>query len=184
MMTRPIFDPDWRIADDLQLFLKDWIIENDPDVIVEFGSGASTVEMAMAKRHDAELISFEQSLIYRNTTLAALEREPYVNNTTVYHAHIFDGWYDRFVVAPALTERIIDLVVVDGPGPCVGRTREPAMKWVYPRLAEGGLIVLDDGRRDTEKLYVKHWQEQFPGLAVEYVAHDHGTYLIRKETDG
>lgn len=58
------------------------------------------------------------------------------------------------------------------------------MKWLYPWLNEGALVVLDDGRRDMEQLYVQHWMEQYPDLTVQYVAHDHGTYLIRKGTDG
>ena len=58
------------------------------------------------------------------------------------------------------------------------------MKYLYPRLAPDGLIVLDDGRRDMEQLYVEHWMEQYDGLRVQYVAHDHGTFLIRKVNDG
>ena len=179
MMTRPIFDPDWRIADDLQKWLFNYLWQDKfPINIVEFGSGASTIIFAhYAAKANANVTSYEQSYDYLHKTRQALSFQGLYADT--HFAPIKDGWYDPDIVESTIPDSI-DLALIDGPGPCVGRTREPAMEFLYPRLAPGGLIVLDDGRREMEQLYVEHWQEQFPGLAVEYVAHDHGTYLIRK----
>lgn len=179
-----MFDAAWRIDNDVARFLDTYLFWARPKTIVEFGSGASTLLFAeyaaQATINDMEkvrVVSYEQDAGYAANTQKALALEALY--AQVVHAPIFDGWYDRFRVAGTLPETI-DLVLVDGPGPCLGRTREPAMEWVYPRLSRTGLVVLDDGRRDMERLYVKHWQEQYPDLDVKYLDTPHGAYLIRK----
>ena len=184
-MTLPTFDPNWRIATDLQDWLENYLWTVGPDSIVEFGSGASTVMFAKYAKiwANASVVSYEQSMPYLLTTEKELKEQALDKRIETFYAPVSNGWYDEGVVEHTIPDSI-DLALIDGPGPCVGRTREPAMKYLYPRLAPDGLIVLDDGRRDMEQLYVEHWMEQYDGLRVQYVAHDHGTFLIRKVNDG
>jgi len=176
------FDPNWRIADDLGVFLAEWLVRNEPETIVEFGSGASTVQFAAYAAHTgASVTSYEQNFDYLHKTRQALAAEALY--ASIHYAPVRNGWYHRDMVIATIPDNI-DLALIDGPGPCPGRTREPAMEYLYPRMSEGGLIVLDDGRREMEQLYVKHWVEQYDGLDVEYVDNAHGAYLIRKVNDG
>lgn len=170
------FDPSWRIADDLTATLVDYIKENEPENIVEFGSGHSTVAMAGPGRH---VTSFEQSAAYAVATINALMEENLSRYADVWLAPIENGWYQHKMVDLHLPENI-DLVLIDGPGPCLGRTRAPALPKVYDRLTEEALVVLDDGRRVMEQRYVDQWMEQYPDLHVRYIDHEHGTFVISK----
>ena len=175
------FDPSWRIADDLTKYIVQGVtLASDIKTVVEFGSGHSTVELAKALRHtDGHVTSFEQSAAYAVATINALMEENLSRYADVWLAPIENGWYQEKMVDMHLPESI-DLVLIDGPGPCLGRTRAPALPKVYDRLTEEALVVLDDGRRKMEQRYVDQWMEQYPDLHVRYIDHEHGTFVISK----
>ena len=117
------FDPSWRIADDLTQYLSNHIVINQIQSVVEFGSGHPTIQTAKDMQiTGGHVTSFEQSAAYAVATINALMEENLTRYADVWLAPIENGWYQHKMVDLHLPENI-DLVLIDGPGPCLGRTR-------------------------------------------------------------
>jgi hypothetical protein len=86
-------------------------------------------------------------------------------------------WYDPAI----LPEGPFDLLLVDGPPASVGdEARYPAVPMLSGRLADDALVVLDDTRRPDERAIGERWAEEFDGFALESLAHDHGTLVLKR----
>jgi predicted O-methyltransferase YrrM len=139
------------------------IVINERRMVVECGSGNSTVFMArLFAQHqiDGHVESIDHDHDWAALTAAALVRDQLERFATVTYAPLVDGWYDR--------ERLpeceqIDLLVIDGP-PAYDRgrelAREPALDAFWDRLAPDATIVLDDARRSAERNLIASWQER------------------------
>ena len=175
------FHPDWAIADDLTTILIKHFREHNPSVVVEFGSGRSTVLMGGLLGDDGSLVSFEQSDAFAAETGEAIKRSGQTIVTSLVVAPIVDGWYHPEVVDTILDGYDqIDLVLVDGPGPCLDRTRRPAVAAVYDRLSDDARIIVDDADHLPAGRDLEAWLEEFPDLVEQYVPTDRGTVILRK----
>ncbi len=57
------------------------------------------------------------------------------------------------------------MLVIDGQPMPVGRlARNPAGPILFPKLASGAAVFLDDAARDDEKRIIERWQREFPDL--------------------
>jgi hypothetical protein len=70
---------------------------------------------------------------------------------------------------------------VDGPAARTGvHRRYPAFPYFAPKMASGGIIMLDDYHRDDEQEIVARWKEERPGIEVNtFTGHNKSMAIIR-----
>lgn len=175
----------WPVSPDFALYLVELIELNDYELIIEFGSGISTLIVAktianMAKRRQGkppvEFISFDHLDQYYQQTLAKLKHEQLDAAVQLHHAPLHDytapngNVYSYYACLDILAEAaqrhdfgsLRVLVIVDGPPGITGpHARYPAGPLIFS-LFKGALIdlLLDDYIRDDEKEIAKLWQEE------------------------
>lgn len=158
-------------------------------VVVEFGSGASTVWMALeAKRrgcgtriisleHDADFAAVTQRALGHNgvAELVEIRVAPLAPLATRHGAQL---WY-----SPQTWQDLhdVDLVFVDGPPGGTGpHARYPAVEAMAGRLGSGALVVLDDTDRDDERAALAAWLElESPTGRAELFEERERTSVIR-----
>lgn len=159
-----------------------------PKVILELGSGVSTIVMAYALEEigQGHIRSLEHSDEYKNRTIAELERHDLTSWADVRLAPLkpvqIEGrewmWYDVTALED-LTE--IDLVVVDGPPfETQSMARYPALPIIFDRLSPSAVIVLDDADRRDEQKCLKRWREEFADIDLELRDSPKGTAILRR----
>ena len=152
--------------------------------ILEFGSGPSSIRLAMAFS-EAQVLSVEGdwrnfaettslirsfwdkrnlSIKYRPITLRSYGDADFLT----YEDGVF--WEDE-----------MDCVIIDGPPVYALRGREACLYQVYDQIKIGGLVILDDLRRSYEKQIVENWLSVYPGsFTVETIREDHHLAVLRK----
>lgn len=180
----------WAAAPDLLLTLVGLIQRHRPSVIIDLGSGASTIWMAMTLREygiGGTIISIDHDEKYAEITrqrLRAMELEKYAE---VRHAPLvdlsFEGqsypWYDTEIFKDVT---VCDLLVVDGPpGRLRRQARYPAMPVLEGRLREGAHVLLDDYGRPAERAVVARWINDFPGWTLEELPLEKGAALLTRQ---
>lgn len=142
-----------------------------PQLVVELGSGTSTVWLAYAlEQVGGRLVSLDHDEEYCAKTRALLSAHGLTGVAEVRLAPLteltVDGrpfrWYDQ----EKLTDlRNIDLLLIDGPPAATGPdARFPAMHTLESRLSPVATIVLDDANRPDEQEAIRRWTEAIPAL--------------------
>jgi predicted O-methyltransferase YrrM len=147
-----------------------------PGLVVECGSGASTVWLAYAVRDvGGRIVSLEHDETHLEATTALLEEHHLTDVAEVRLAPLTDirdgdatqPWYDVGAVEDL---KGIDLLVVDGPpGDTSEEARYPAVPLLRDRLADRAVIALDDATRPDEARIVQRWLEEDPRLVRRHV---------------
>lgn len=150
------------------------IILNHRQNILEFGSGISTILIARLisrQRADCRVISIDHDLEWIRRLQWLLKEEELEDYVHLVHAplksckHSAEGspWYDTAVLDRELSDRVFDLVVIDGP-PAWEEGQEmaryPAMVYIFDRLNESFTIYLDDANRQGEQQILARWQRE------------------------
>jgi predicted O-methyltransferase YrrM len=162
----------WAASPDFLLIIARHALSARPGVIVECSSGSSTVVLAQAAKRlgYGHVHSLEHDPAYAVETRALLAEHGLADWATVLDAPLkpvtIDGevfnWYDDAALAGIGP---IDLLVIDGPPFNVNPlARFPAGPKLFPRLAPGGAVFLDDAARPDETRAVDRWLEAFPGM--------------------
>ena len=166
---------DWSMPPDLLmklLELVDKLKSTEDKVIVEFGSGISTIVLASKlKAVGGKLISFEHDAAYaaqikNMLSIRGLSKFVDLRVTEItsipYHTYEYP-WYD---INPNDLPDFVDLVIIDGPPNSLGATaRLPAAELMIERLKPGGSIVLDDANRSGEKAIKQFLKKKYEYLA-------------------
>ncbi|MCC9137345.1 class I SAM-dependent methyltransferase [Pontibacter silvestris] len=158
-------------------FLNDIII-NNRKVIVEFGSGISTIFLSelllQLNLKDVTLISFDNNQEWLNIISKYIKKESLdLNNIHLIKAELSscalslnnNDWYN--IEKLQVLERYkgkVDCVLVDGPEAWhkeIEQSRYPALPYVYNFLAEDFSLFLDDTDRDGEKSIIQMWSEKY-----------------------
>ena len=171
--------------DFLQLLANE-IFRIRPEIIVEVGSGTSTLIAAycLKKLGRGKIVSLDHLEKYADITRQTIELHDLNNFAEVVHAPLkayqLDGaefqWYES--TALEKIERI-DLLVVDGPPQAVSnRARYPAIPLLNDKLHPGSIILLDDGARDDEKQTVALWKERY-GLDYSAEPMEKGAFICQ-----
>lgn len=149
------------------------VAELRPSVIVECGSGTSTVWLGdyLGRQGHGNVISLEHDLHYASETREALAAASLSQIATVRDAplssyDIGGETFQWYAVDPSsFGEKSIQLLLVDGPpGKSSRLARYPAIPLLAGALANGARIVLDDAARPAEQEVARRWLEEFPGL--------------------
>jgi len=161
----------WAAEASTLLHLSDLIQRHRPRLVVECGSGTSTVWLGHVLRGTGgRLVALEHDGGYAEQTREQLRAHGLSDVAEVRHAPLQEltiggeelTWYDTDAVQDL---EQISLLFVDGPPQGVHKTvRYPALPVLGPRLAPGALVVLDDGHRPGEQEVVKRWLDETEGL--------------------
>lgn len=178
----------WPISPDIGLFLLEKVRQKNYDLIIEFGSGTSTVLFARAlqlanahqpsKDPDApqrrRVVSFEHDVRYFERTASMLASARVSDMVDLVHAPLVtwtDGgqpqlFYDCASTLDGIVESLVGrtasiLVLVDGPPGATGpNARYPSAPVVFEKLGRHQIdLALDDADRPDEKAVMGLWKE-------------------------
>ncbi|HWT30822.1 MAG TPA: class I SAM-dependent methyltransferase [Propylenella sp.] len=159
----------WEITGELAAFLFHLVRRHRPNLILELGSGSSTVLLAAAARANGRgrVISIEHDPQYRDRTAQSLEQTELSDWVQLVEVPLVEQqvggrtvqWYHLVPLLRHLTEKI-DLLFIDGPpGRIQPLSRYPALPVLSSRLSTQAQIVIDDGGRDDEARMIELWRE-------------------------
>ncbi|HMV05002.1 MAG TPA: hypothetical protein PKA30_05575, partial [Accumulibacter sp.] len=181
----------WPVSPDFGLYLVELVALNDYDLIIEFGSGISTVIVAkalatMASREDGRaptrFVSFEHLEPYYRQTRAHLQQVGLADNVQLVLAPLQDwlapngntyAYYDCQAVLANLAQQYAGgvrrvLAIIDGPPAVTGKhARYPAGPLVVQHFVGARIdLVLDDYIREDEKEIAQLWQGELQAAGI------------------
>ena len=178
-------DAGWSIGETAFERITTLLLQMPPvERVLEFGSGPSSIRLAMAFP-EAQVLSVEGD--WRNYAEATnLVRSLWDkrNLSIKYRPITLESYGD----AEFLTyedgvswEEELDCVIIDGPPVYTLRGREACLYQIYDQIRIGGLAILDDFRRPFEKQIVKNWLSVYPSsFTVSIIREDHHLAVLRK----
>lgn len=185
----------WAASPDVLLSLHTYIMETCPKVIVELGSGASTLVIADALDQNGmgNLISIEHSDYYAKQTLAMLEDERLGNwvDLRVGELEPWGGehlnpegaekpsrWYPGSLFKGV---KNVDLLWVDGPpGVTCLFSRYPALPALFDKLTPNAEVWMDDTKRKDEIDICDDWAEKY-GFELSYLPFEKGLGRLKRK---
>lgn len=146
----------YRAIDEVDAFL----VARKNASIFEFGSGASTVWLARragtvhSVEHDASWFDLMQSRIapYKGIRLTHVPADAVLATDTLFHSQkeSYAGQsFENYVSAISRTGQTYDLIVIDG------RARAACLHIAQNHLAEGGMIVFDNTKRQRYDVAIR-----------------------------
>lgn len=154
----------WKADTGLLTLVAEHILAERPKVVVEFGTGASTLIVARALKMAGEgrFISFDQHAGFVEATRSWLaEHGLSADIRAVPLGAAPAGWSGLWYDHGELPEQI-DLLLIDGPPWTVHPLTRGAAATVFDRIAPGGTIILDDGARPGERVIARGWRKRWP----------------------
>ena len=162
-----------------------------PDVVVELGSGASSLVIGQQLRaaDHGRLYTVDHAPEYAEATRRHVEALDLGRWVTVLDAPLVDCTIDaetyRWYSLPAEVSALprIDLLVVDGPPQKTdpeGMPRFPALPVLSGALGPGSAVFVDDTVREAEQRMVDRWMRDQPDWIREDHPTRHGTAILRR----
>lgn len=188
----------WATSPDVLLRLHTHIMAVRPKVVVECGSGASTLVIADALRQNGlgKVISLDHSDYYGAQTLAILQAESLENWVDLRIGEL-EMWKDKHMNTED-TEKLsrwypmsllkgieqVDLLWVDGPpGDTCPFSRYPALPAIVDRISPNAEVWMDDTIRQEEKDVCERWAADY-GFYLKYYPLEKGLgRLTRQSSD-
>ena len=179
----------WGASPDLLLVLVDLIITERPSLVVECGSGASTLWLALAMRRfkiDGRIIALDHDPVFGGKTREFLARhdvrdlaevrdaplESFSLNGETYSWYASRAWEDL----PG-----IDLLFVDGPPATTGpRARYPALPLLSGSLSPAATAVLDDLVVPDMQEVLRLWLDAYPEFSCEILPLEKQAAVLRR----
>jgi hypothetical protein len=163
------------------------VLDIRPNLVVECGSGSSTIAIARTLRASGgRLISLEHDAKYAQRTREMLRLHGLDDLAIVVTAPLMSRevggkkyqWYTP-VYEPLLNQPV-DMLVVDGPpGSIATRSRYPAVPILKSYLADECSILMDDGDRADERHIAHLWGEDL-GAKLTYLEGGRGGWLLQR----
>ena len=158
----------FEITGEEAAFLFQLIRRHRPKLVMELGSGSSTILLAAALRANGSgrLISVEHDDKHARATAQLLEQAGLSGWVQPVKAPLADcsvgdrtfSWYALEPLLSTLSEKI-DFLFVDGPpGKIQSLSRYPALPILAPHLSPRSLVFVDDGGRDDEMEMIERWR--------------------------
>jgi predicted O-methyltransferase YrrM len=191
-ITRPLppMKRNWAIAPDFAVVLVSSILENKPKIILEAGSGVSTLIAAYALKQigAGSLVSLEHDEHFFGISSLNLRSHRLENIAKVVHAPLKQtaihnqiwSWYDTTALKEL--KRPIDMLIVDGPPRNIHElARYPALPVLIELLSEDAVVFLDDANKEEVKQVVALWVKEFDRLECESIPTEKGTFVLRRK---
>jgi predicted O-methyltransferase YrrM len=178
----------WRIGEEAFLKVLELIHQklNVPNCIIEFGSGASSIRLAL-NFPQTKIVSIDADVnFYHRTQELAKEVIESPNLLELkYQALSFHQYGTGNILTytqdNSLSDINIDCVIIDGPPFYTLRGREACLYQIYDQLRIGGLVILDDVNRESEKNILKNWLLVYPNsFNVEIIEVGHHIAILEK----
>jgi len=179
----------WAASPDLLLVLIDLVISERPSLIVECGSGASTLWLALAMRRfqiDGRIIALDHDPVFGAKTRDLLDRHGVSDLAEVRDAPLesfsLDGetysWYARRAWEDL---KGIDLLFVDGPPATTGhQARYPALPLLSGLLSPAATAVLDDLVVPDMQKVLRLWLDAYPDFGSEILPLEKQAAVLRR----
>lgn len=141
-----------------------------PATVVELGSGATSlvIAQAVARHGSGQLHSYDQHAPFvaamgdwlaEHGLQAAFHHAPLVQRDVRWPGL----WYGLSDVPGS-----IDLLVIDGPPWAVHPFARGMAERLFPLIAPGGTVLLDDAARPGERYVARRWKKDWPDFAWHY----------------
>lgn len=162
----------WALKPDVLHMIMEHVWREQPGVIVECGSGSSSVWLGyvLERMGKGRVIALEHDERYLETSRDLIRAHGLEDYVEVRHAPL-EPWRDgedaySWYALDALDDIYgIDLLLVDGPpGPTGPQARYPAVPILLSRCSPEVMIVLDDTVRDEERAISDRWLAEYPDL--------------------
>jgi predicted O-methyltransferase YrrM len=179
---------DWAISPDFANIVISLIRERRPKLVLELGSGVSTLITAYTLEENKEggVLSLDHDAQFAATTMDNIAKHGLQAIATVTLAplkeiKIHDKswlWYD---IAQLHNLEPVDMLIVDGPPVTTQKlARYPAMPVLFPVLSADAVILLDDAHRADETKIVNLWLQEFRNFKRENVDAEKGATILRR----
>ena len=177
----PQINDGWQADEDYLIIIAKHILDKKPRIIVEAGSGLSTVVMARAMQvnnFEAKLTSMEHLPEYRERTLGWLKERNighYVNLKCFELTGVPAFYRYNFRISR------IDMMVVDGPPSNVHPMARYGAKRLFKSLSPGASVFLDDLNRPGERAIHDIWGWELKNFKFTKVETKRGLLVLEKE---
>jgi predicted O-methyltransferase YrrM len=179
----------WAASPDLLVVLVDLVKTGRPSLVVECGSGVSTLWLALAMRRfeiDGRIIALDHDPVFGGQTRDFLARHDLRDLAEVRDAPLesfsLEGetysWY-----ATGAWEDLtgIDLLFVDGPPATTGhQARYPALPLLSGSLSPAATVVLDDLVVPDMQKVLRRWLDAYPEFSSELLPLEKHAAVLRR----
>jgi predicted O-methyltransferase YrrM len=179
----------WAASPDLLVVLVDLVVTERPSLVVECGSGASTLWLALAMRRfgiNGRIIALDHDPVFGGKTRDFLARHDVGDLAEVRDAPLesfsLDGqtysWYARRAWEDL---KGIDLLFVDGPPATTGhQARYPALPLLSGSLSPVATAVLDDLIVPDMQKVLRLWLDAYPDFDSEILPLEKQAAVLRR----
>jgi predicted O-methyltransferase YrrM len=183
----------WAASPDLLVVLVDLVISERPSLVVECGSGASTLWLALAMRRfgiDGRIIALDHDPVFGAKTRDLLARHDVRDLAEVRDAPLesfsLDGETYRWYARRAWEDLTgIDLLFVDGPPATTGhQARYPALPLLSGSLSPVATAVLDDLVVPDMQKVLQLWLDAYPDFSSEILPLEKQAAVLRRTCAG
>jgi hypothetical protein len=165
------------------------VMERRPGLVIECGSGSSTVIVARCLQElgHGRILSLEHDPDFAEQTRSLLREHGVADLATVVTAPLtrrqhegreyrwYDSLYETYLTEPA------GVLLVDGPpGSTAPHARFPAFPLLRRFLSEDWAILMDDGDRPDERWIARTWAEQ-SGATLRHLRGGRGGWVLRSK---
>jgi predicted O-methyltransferase YrrM len=178
---------DWAVSPDFLSLMIGLLRESKPRLVVELGSGVSTLVAGyVQKEWGGKILSFDHSEQFAALSKIELCKHGLDDVVSVLWAPLKEVtlqgraylWYETTELQQCGP---VDFLIVDGPpGELQKMSRYPALPLLRNELSANAIILLDDAGRSDEKKIVDLWRMEISDLEYEYVATEKGAVILRR----
>ncbi|MFC4533917.1 class I SAM-dependent methyltransferase [Sphaerisporangium dianthi] len=178
----------WAASPDVLRLLIERVAADHPKIIVECGSGASSVWLGYAVQRfgGGRIVALEHDERFAEASRDLVAAHGLQDVVEVRHAPL-TPWTAGGETFPWYDTRAVDdlngvgLVFVDGPpGAVAPLARYPALPVLLPRCAEGAWFVMDDTDRPGEREAADRWLTEHPELTGFAYPAEKGAMILRR----
>jgi len=170
----------WAASADVLLTLVNVSQKVKPKVVLDLGSGISTLVLAKSSP-GAKVFSIDHLPEFAGKTRSLLEDHQITNvDLRVAPLRPNSAGSDWYEISALSDINQIDLLFIDGPpGSKDDKARHPVLAQCLSKLSPKAVIVIDDAARDGERALAEMFLQALPGYELEFLNHEKGTAVLR-----
>lgn len=183
----------WAALPDFINLIMDSIIVSKPKVVVDCGSGVSSLMTAshLKKIGEGKVYSLEQDEFYYHKMKAMIQEYDLGDYLEVIHAPLkeYDVGTEKYLwysINDLPSDVAIDMIIVDGPPHFIGSgvvsSRYPAIPLLHGQLSKEAIVWVDDYNREKDQEHVARWVQQYSDLHAETLDTERGTCRISRKS--